>query len=100
MPLADVLNETVTRIPQTEDRRHDSTDGTSAPVTARVERRQRLIRTQDGEEVLSTAQIWIDGNQMVAMTDEWDVDGVRHQVIRVEKPSDEDGVHHTKIYLR
>lgn len=100
MPITDLLNETVTRHTQTVDGRHDATDDTSTEVTARVERRQRLVRTQDGEEVLSTHQVWINGNQTVAMTDEWEVDGGRLQVIRVQKPADASQIHHTKLFLR
>lgn len=100
MPIAELLNESVTITPQTEDARHDATAGTGTDHDARIERRTRLVRTADGEEELSTHQVWIDGDVSVSLTDEVTADGNDLQIIRIQKPSALTGTHHTKLFLR
>ena len=100
--LADMMPDTVTL--STVASRDDygvPTYNTGVEFVARVVRRHRLVRTVDGDEVISTAQVWIAGCPTISPDDQIELsDGSTPPILAVEKFQDENGPSHVKIALR
>lgn len=81
---------------------YGSTDGDE--FECRLVRENKLVRTVQGDEVVSTAHVWIGGTPMVRPEDQIELsDGTTPEILSVEIFQDEDGgelLSHTKVYFR
>jgi len=67
----------------------------SAPIRARVVRKARMVRTDSGDEAVSSAHAWLAGAPGVTTADKVTLpDGTAPPIIAVERYPDEDGDHH------
>ena len=83
-----------------------STDGYGKPVftsattySARVARRQELVRTFDGTEELCAAVAWLRSTSTFSPLASYTLGGSSNvmNLLAVESYPDEDGVHHAKL---
>lgn len=79
-----------------------ATYGSGTTYTARVVRKQRLVRTFDGTEEISTVTAYVASTSTFGPSDRyWLPDGstfsVSPNLLAVEAFPDEDGIHHTRL---
>lgn len=100
--LKNLLRQKVTVRPYVGvDRYNKPTYGTAVTYDARVTFRQRLIRAADGQEKMSSGEVWLDGSATLGTLDELTLpDGKVPLLLRVDRLADEaGGTHHVKAYL-
>jgi hypothetical protein len=67
---------------------------------ARVEWSNRLIRNLKGEQVVSAALVYLEGNILAPTNaDKIIIDGVRHAIMRVDKKADF-STSHFEVYIQ
>lgn len=80
-----------------------------APTTfaARLTREHKMVRDLQGDEVLSTGQLWLKGAPAVGPEDRITLsDGTQPELLSIERFQDEAGANgtpsysHTKVYFR
>ena len=73
--------------------------GTS--YAARLVRKHRMVRSLEGDEVVSTAQLWIGGTPAIAADDRVTLsDGSTPVILAVERFQDEIGASHVVVFFR
>jgi len=70
---------------------------TAASKTCYIEKEVRLIRDLKGNEVVSHAQIYLDGAVSVGVEDKVTFDGRSPPIIRVERQVDEKGAAYVTV---
>lgn len=77
------------------------TYGSGTSYGARLVKQNRRVRTPKGDEVVSTAHVWIAGAPDVAPDDQVELsDGTTPEIASVERPQDETGEFtHTKVFF-
>lgn len=78
------------------------TFGTAVQYNCRRFKKNKLVRNASGQEVTSTAQVWILGNPTVTAQDQIILlsDGSKPIILSVDSPDDETGtVAFTKVYF-
>jgi hypothetical protein len=108
---ADLLNDTI--IWRQKTGRNDfgaRTFGTGITFTARVVKKTKMVRDIRGDQVVSTAQVWIgttddtnlDAPPNVSPEDQIELsNGQTPDILMIEQPQDESGVAaYTKVYFR
>lgn len=74
--------------------------GADVAVQCRVEQGPQMIRGVDGREVVSTARVYTAGPVDVPLASRITLpDGTQPEILRVELQNDEDGPHHTVVYV-
>lgn len=74
--------------------------GTGVTIKCRVSPRARKVLDAHGTEVVSAAVIYTEEAPAVSPNDRITLpDGSQPVIIRVERPPDRDGAHHTEIYV-
>ena len=77
------------------------TYGAGTSFAARLVRRHKLVRDTQGDQVVSTAHVWLLGSPAVAPDDRVQLaDGTAPPIVAVERFEDEAGASHTKVYFR
>lgn len=81
--------------------RHDNQYINPTTHDARVVRNNRMVKDQDGEEVMSTTQVYIEDDVTVAIDDRVELpDGSTPDIIGIQKRKKPNAtVHHTRIDL-
>jgi hypothetical protein len=100
--LAALLRQTVTHRPfVSRDRYNKATYGAATPLAARITRRPKLIRAADGQEKMSSAEVWLDVWPTMGQEDQLTLDdGTAPPILRVDRLAGPDGsAHHTKVFL-
>lgn len=73
---------------------------TGTAVRCRVEPTTKLIRTDTGEEKVTSATIYVSGVRGIGPKDKLVLpDGRTPPILRVDKHNDEDGEHHEVVYV-
>lgn len=76
------------------------TYGAPTSFACRLVRENRLVRDAQGDEVVSTAHVWLGGTPAVAPDDRVTLsDGTTPTIASVERFPDETGDSHTKVYF-
>jgi hypothetical protein len=98
----DMMGESVTHIPfSSRDSYGKPTHGAGNVFDARVSRKRVKIRDANGEEIDADGVVWILGTPNVLVKDKIQLpDATTPSIVAVERPSDETGVHHTKVFFR
>jgi hypothetical protein len=101
---ADLLQSTITHEPfSSRDQYGVVTYGTAVSYKARVSYTNKRVRSRvTGDDVISTAQAWINGNPTLNVDDRITLpDGSQPIIVSWDQPFDETGsAHHVKIYFR
>lgn len=99
---ADVFTDTVIlRVVTSRDDFGKPTYGAGTTYNARVVRKHHVVRDSAGDEVVSTAQAWLQGTPAIEPDDQIELsDGTNPPIISVERYQDEVGSSHTKVVLR
>jgi len=67
---------------------------------ARVVRENKLVRNKEGQEVMSTAQCWLEGNPEVSPEDQITLeDATTPAILAIERFQDDIGPSHTKVFF-
>lgn len=75
--------------------------GKTTEFAARLVKKSKLVRAQNGDEVVSTAHIWIAGSPDISPIDKIELsDGSKPVILSVERFQDELGPSHTKVFFR
>ena len=100
--LADLMPDTATWYPlSARDRFGQTTYGTGTEYSTRLVRRNRLVRDTQGDQVVSSAQLWLAGAPAIAPDDRVTLsDGKSPDILSVERFQDESGASFTKAYFR
>lgn len=98
----DMMGETIIHTPlSTRDDYGKPTFGSGNSFSARVSRKKVKIRDAQGEEIDADGTVWVLGTPNILVKDKIELpDTTKPVIIAVERPSDESGVHHTKVYFR
>lgn len=73
--------------------------GTS--YAARLIRRHKLVRDARGDQVVSSAQLWLAGAPAIAPDDKVTLsDGTSPPIVAIDRFQDEDGASHTVVMFR
>ncbi len=73
--------------------------GTAVSYSGRTVNKNKLVRSVEGKEVVSTAQTWTFGSPGITPQDQITLpDGRQPVILSVESYPDEDGDHHQKVY--
>lgn len=102
MSIKRLLQETVTIKAQTgTDAWGKPTFDAGTDYDARVQEQREVVKTTEGQEVLSTVQVYINGDATVGPNSQVTLpDGRQPDIITIRKPKSASGtVHHTKISL-
>lgn len=76
----------------------EATYGPGANYSARVQQKVKMIRNAQGQEVVSTAQVYLDGSVSVTTEDRITLsDGTQPLIQAVTSPPDETGAVHHKV---
>lgn len=74
--------------------------GSPIEYRARVIYKPSFVRAADGSRIVARGYIWFGTAITVSVEDRvYMPDGTTAQIVMVELMSDEDGLHHTKIYF-
>lgn len=74
--------------------------GSPASYDARIVKINKLVKTSDGSEKMSTSQVWIQGTPVVTPEDQITLpDGSTPIILSVEKFPDDNGDHHVKVFM-
>lgn len=77
------------------------TYGDGTEYAARLVRRHKLVRDAEGDEIVSTAQLWLQGAPAISPDDRVTLsDGTSPPIAAVERYQDETGASHTKVFFR
>ncbi len=97
----ELMTVTVTVAPlSSQDGFSKPTYGAAVSFKARVVREHKLVRDKEGQEVVSTAQCWINGNPVISPEAQVTLeDATTPAVVMIEQFQDERGPSHTKIYF-
>jgi hypothetical protein len=84
-----------------------STDGygtatytTGTAYTARVVRKQQLVKTFEGIEELATTVVWVASTSTLTSSSQFTLpDGTSPTLLALETYSDEDGITHSKAFF-
>lgn len=100
--LRDLLTDTATWRPLTgRDDFGAPTYGSPTEFRARLVRKHRLVRDTQGDEVVSTAQLWLQGAPAIAPDDRVTLsDSSAPLIVAVERFQDETGPSHTVVMFR
>lgn len=100
--LRDLLPDTATWAPLTgRDQYGAPTYGAGTTYACRLVRAHKLIRNSAGDQVVSSAHVWLAGTPAVAPDDRVTLsDDTTPPILSVERFQDEDGASHTKVYFR
>lgn len=100
--LADLFTQTVIwRALTGRDDFGKPTYGAGTSLSARVVRKNKLIRDTNGDEVVSSAQAHINGNSDIAPDDQVELpDGDTPHILSVERFPDETGYIYTRVFFR
>ncbi len=92
---------TVTHKPfLSQDGFSEPTYGSGVNFKARVVREHKLVRNKEGQEVVSTAQCWLQGNPVISPADQITLeDATTPAIVMIEQLQDEIGPSHTKVYF-
>lgn len=95
----DFFKQTVTVEPYTGQNQYaEPTYGASVQYSAFVQRKTKLVRDRAGREVVSMAQVYLDGSVNVGVQDRITLpDGSQPVILSVEDLPDETGVSHHKV---
>jgi len=75
--------------------------GSAVSYTARVNYKQQLVKDPDGEDVVSSCSVWIKSSVAVDPQDRITLlDSKTPNILAVERYSNQDGAHHTKVYFQ
>ena len=78
-----------------------ATFATGTDLTCRLVRKHKMVRDMEGDEVLSTAQLWVLGNSEITPEDRITLSDATTPIIAaIERFQDEYGASHTKVYFR
>lgn len=99
--LLELMTQTVrVRSRSTVDEYGRPTYATATEHRAHVSEKSRLIKTDHGEEVMSSGQVWIADPLTMSTEDQVELpDGRTPEVVRVEVYNDENGPNWTKVYF-
>ena len=96
--ISEYLNQSITLKSKSSVNAYNESTYTNSTIKARFEYKRRMVRNNEGEEVLSTAQVFTE--TQVKPDDVLTFDGRDWQVVTVENCVDLDGsVHHYEVYL-
>jgi len=101
-----LCNQTVTRTPFLKyDEHNDFEWDTDNPTTfvARIEFSNKLVRDQQGQEIVSTCQIYCNGDVVIDERDKISATGLRAdpEIIAIQQNPDENGnIDHKVIFTR
>jgi hypothetical protein len=74
--------------------------GTPVAHRARVVRKNQMVRTDSGQELVSRTQAWIYGAPGITPRDQITLpDGTHPQILSVDRFPDENGPHHEVAYM-
>jgi hypothetical protein len=78
------------------------TYGAAVPfANARLVRSPKLVRDASGDQVVSSAQLWLVGTPAIAPDDQVTLsDGTTPSIVNVGRWQDEAGESHTKVFFR
>jgi hypothetical protein len=98
---ADMASATIQHFPiVSRDGYGKPTYGTAVPYKAREAFKTRMVRDKEGQEVTSTAQVWIIGAPVIDPEDRVLMsDGKERTIASVDRPTDEISVAYTKVYF-
>ena len=104
MPISDwsdLFTQTITHAAfNTRDSYGKSSFDSGVNYSARIVFKQKLVRKDDGSEVLSRGIVWILGNPTITSEDQITLpDGSTPPILSYEQPSDEDVAHHVKVFF-
>ena len=98
MLISEYLNQSITLKAKASVNAYNESTYTSSTIKARFEYKRRMVRNRDGEELLSTAQVFTEAQ--VKPDDVLTFDGRDWQVITVENCVDLEGnVNHYEVFL-
>lgn len=99
-----LMKDSVVRYPfVSRDTYRKPTYGTAQPLShCRVVKSNKLVRTADGDEAVSTCQLWIADEVTISTQDKLQLaDGSTPSILSVDTSKDENGsVPFTKVYFR
>jgi hypothetical protein len=95
-----LLKQTVSIAGTTTNKYDEQVPGTPTSYPARVEYNNVLVKDSQGKEVVSKAQVILDGTVSVGSLDEITLpDGTKPIILSIEKNPDETGnIHHVVVY--
>lgn len=74
--------------------------GSPATYDARVVRKPVRVTDVAGDEVVARGVVWLATTDVIDPEDALELpDGMRPPILRVDRVSDESGVHHVKVYF-
>lgn len=99
--LSELMLQTVTWQPRSSLNSYgEPTFGTAVTIACRVERDVKMVRTADGQEVVSSAQVYTDEVHGVTVKDQLTfTDGTLVDILSVATHWDEVGPSHEVIYI-
>lgn len=97
----DMLVSEITYAPfVSRDAYGEPTFGSPVTYEARVIRKHKMVRNVEGQQVISTAHIWVGGIPFVSPQDKITLDdGTHPPIIAIERFEDEIGPSHTVVYF-
>lgn len=94
------LSQTVTLDRRTGSSSYgESTYSAAASLSARVQQKTKLIRTAQGMEVLSDAQVYLESGTAILPGDRLTYDGTAYQVLSVQRSRGLDAETHVVAFL-
>ncbi len=74
---------------------------TAVEYSGRVVYKNKSVINATGEEVVSRGAVWLQTKTVINTTDKITLpDGSSPELISVDRPQDQDGDHHVKIFFR
>jgi len=100
--LSELFTDTATHaVLSTRDGFGKPTYGSGTAYSGRLVTKNKLVRDQQGDDVVSTAHFWFQGAPDVGPDDQITLsDGATPPIISVERFQDDVGTSHTKVYFR
>lgn len=100
--MAELCPHTVTHAPlASRDGFGAPTYGAGTAYAARLVRKQRVVRTPSGDEVVATGELWIAGTPTVGADDRITLpDATTPDILAVETYPDEAGTAFVKVFFR
>jgi hypothetical protein len=98
----DMMSDTVTLAAvSSRDAYGKPSYGTARSYSARVVYKQtRIVNRTNGQDAIATGVVWVGGTPTIGIDDRMTLpDGTTPVILNWERPTDEDGAHHTKVYF-
>lgn len=101
MPIADLLNQTLTWTPKsTVNKYGEQSFGTAQSVRGRLEAVTKIIKGPQGEDIGTDAEFFMESSDSPAFGDKITYDSVDYRIIKIDKSWGRGAHHHWEGYLQ